>query len=434
MPKDETAVVGGGVAAYATALQLALHGRDVSVFAATSPRPDFPRTLPVPALALFKALSLTDAALAECLLARTTAQTAWETAAFVAAPHASYLVDVARLSEALRARAYELGVRFAECDETLALSRSASGWHVETRREARDARFLVIADPRFASSECRLDGEPTHALVARWRGRPGAAARLLVEATPEGWCWLMDAPNGDQYFLALHDPALDQPLPQQLERLSSHAVGMRELLPRELPQLSSLDASTFSHSPVVGDDYALVGSASATLDPLSSQGLVAAAVGAAQVAAVVSTILLRPEHADAARSFYTARVTERRSAHAELTAAFHAKAGERFTTPFWSRRRRARPVAPARVSRPPAPGGPLMLSSDAAIVDVPTLASQLIVPRPALVHESLSRPLAFLGGRPIRDLVDDVVSGVATDTVVDWLWQRGIVTSPSTDS
>jgi hypothetical protein len=92
----------------------------------------------------------------------------------------------------------------------------------------------------------------------------------------------------------------------------------------------------------------------------------------------------------------------------------------------------------------PAPDALLRLAADVGIVDAPVINGDVICRQPALVHPSLDRPVAWLGGVPIATVIGAIRSSMTVAELLSefsgqltpasiraalsWLLTRGIVT------
>ena len=168
-------------------------------------------------------------------------------------------------------------------------------------------------------------------------------------------------------------------------------------------------------TPVASPSCLRIGDAAATLDPLSSQGLVVALTSAIQGAIAVHTVLRRPESTGAAIAFCEQRqreVIERDQRHAGV---YYARQAAETPTAFW--RARATPVPPG-----PGPGNArnpgrriggehwIRLDPAARLEPTPALTACFIEQRPALVHPALDRPIAFIGDTPVSELLQPLLA------------------------
>jgi hypothetical protein len=91
----------------------------------------------------------------------------------------------------------------------------------------------------------------------------------------------------------------------------------------------------------------------------------------------------------------------------------------------------------------PRPDALLHLAADARIIDAPVIDGDAIRRQPALVHPSLDRPVAWLGGTPIAAMIRAVrskmtvaelfsaygqASPASARAALSWLLAHGIVT------
>lgn len=178
----------------------------------------------------------------------------------------------------LRARAVEVGVELRQDEPPTA------GWRIDaTGRKAALARSLGArrryTDKLFAFHQ-RFSPE-----------RTGDEPRLLVETVPDGWWYSARLPSGDRVVLFLTDRDLAPTgrswfLHRMLEtRWLSATLAHWRYLPSG--PFRGADARSGITEPVCGPGWAAVGDAAFTADPLTSQGIADALLGARAVADLV---------------------------------------------------------------------------------------------------------------------------------------------------
>jgi hypothetical protein len=209
--------------------------------------------------------------------------------------------------------------------------------------------------------------------------------------------------------------------------------------------VSACDASSRHAAEAAGVDFARVGDACLSLDPLSSQGIQTAVASALQAAVVANTILRHPANAPAAIAFYASAQRERRMRYAAKTARIYGECAVATGAPFWRARAvhagEARAFAPAARRLDPEVG--LSLSPLAAVAPAPAIAGDLVTMQDALSHPSLDRPAAFLGDVALAPLIAQITAGANAAAIVaawsarlstdrcwrlmEWFWERRIV-------
>ena len=179
---------------------------------------------------------------------------------------------------------------------------------------------------------------------------------------------------------------------------------------------------SFAHH-VVGPRLVCIGDAAMTLDPLSSQGVQTALSTAIQGSLVAHTILTVPEHTTAAIQFYEARCRERVIRHQRQTAHIYARQAVYPHTDFWRCRQVPHAVAaldpsvifphrPSLTNLSLPPG--YRLAEEARLVELPAVTGDIISLQPSLVHPALERPLTYVDGMPITQLLS---AGASTGRV-----------------
>ena len=170
-------------------------------------------------------------------------------------------------------------------------------------------------------------------------------------------------------------------------------------------------------------------------------------VSALQAAAVVNTILRTPAHSELAVHFYRDRLREGAERDRRTSAGYYREQAAIFPTDFWINRKgrtdqRQLTETPRRTGRLQAEQR-LQFSRDAVLRPGGVLDGMLIVPRPVLHHPNLERPVAYLAGHPIEDLLGRVPGGCTAremslawrdkigeptaEYVLEWLWSHGVL-------
>jgi 2-polyprenyl-6-methoxyphenol hydroxylase-like FAD-dependent oxidoreductase len=318
-------------------------------------------------------------------------------------------------------------------------ARSGSGWKLVAVSDAGCrqivARFVVDAGGRrsgFAGRRRRLS-PLTVALSAPCVDLACARAEMRVEATERGWCWGAFAPGGAAEVSAFLDTrvcaGLDAAGRRTTYRTALAACGLFAAVRPTSAKVAVCDASSYVDEDPVSENSIKVGDAALAQDPLSSQGVQAALRSGFQATAVVHTMLSGGDAA-AAIAFYRGAIAGAASHHQLIAQEYYSACDRWPEAVFWRARRT---TVPAPESPPVLTGDlRLVLSPDARLVPVPTLAEAVISYRLALLHPQLPRPVAFVGGVVLADLLLHLSAGrSASQILADWRprlpRERGIV-------
>jgi hypothetical protein len=269
---------------------------------------------------------------------------------------------------------------------------------------------------------------PTLALYAYWCETVLHGPETRVEAGESEWYWGAPLPDGFFNATVFVDPARcargHADLYGRLLRRSALLQGC--LNGRRITEVKCCDATSYCDEDPVADNLVKAGEASFSIDPLSSQGVRSAMGSALHGALVLNTMIRRPESAPAAAAFYTARQREAVSQHRQWAGRYYAEAAQRFDTPFWRSRAIVQPSpeqmkTDAGSAETVGPDAQLRLSSEARIVEMPRVEGDFILAGSAVEHPSLARPLAYLDGIDVPDLLAGFASSErACDVVARW--------------
>jgi flavin-dependent dehydrogenase len=331
------------------------------------------------------------------------------------------------------------------------------GWktrfHQDGHPKEVTSRFVVDAcgDRSLLPGRRKRVSAPLLALYAHWRSRPGAETAGMVEAGENEWFWHAPLGHGKSVAAVFIDPKrLSGIAPENIETTYRELLGRCRLF-RDAPvggiegPVKACDASSRYAQEPVSSDFVRVGDANLRVDPLSSQGVQLAVAGGIQAAAVVNTLAKCPENSDAAIAFYKDRHMEKVQQYSAKTAAFYGERAIVCDRPFWRRRASfAADAAPPDLATQRLDGNsPIGLSPSARIEKTATIEGELIVVRPALHHQALPRPVAYLDGVEIAPLLNRIRPGQCAQAVVQswseqvpsengwkmmqWLWERKIL-------
>jgi flavin-dependent dehydrogenase len=288
--------------------------------------------------------------------------------------------------------------------------RIAGGWRVPTPHGPVDARFLADATGRRrVLGGRRVSTSPrTLAVHARWTADwPDDGPQTRIAALADGWLWAAALPGGDVRVMALTDP---EPLVAEdaghlLRRFVAAVPGVVPVPDKVAVQVC--DATSYAADPVVDVDLVRVGEAAFAIDPLSSCGVQTALQSGLAAAATAHALLADGDRA-AALEYYGDLVKAGAELHARTASALYAEHGRHAGEAFWQRR------SVATVPRAPSPPLPdllprrMRLAPGAAVRPTACLIEQTVGRRPALHAPGLDRPVAFLDGRPVGPLLEEL--------------------------
>ena len=207
-------------------------------------------------------------------------------------------------------------------------------------------------------------------------------------------------------------------------------------------------------------DAIKVGEAAFSIDPLSSQGVQTAIGTALHAAAVIHTILERPDDKELALDFYRTRQRESVELHRIAAGRFYAEAALSRRGDFWSRRAidRSSEAIDALPSeqetpqpkQPEGSGRPALsahleieLAPEVRFETIPTLQHDFIAPATAIVLPGVRRPIVFLDEIAVGPLAAMIQNSVTVERLLDrwsqrmtrdraiqvlsWLWEAGVL-------
>jgi hypothetical protein len=342
---------------------------------------------------------------------------------------AGLLVDRVGFDGLLLRAAAGAGARVFQPAQARAAHGEGAGWQVELSTDDEKCRaradFLVDAAgrTRFLPGERQCVGPRTVALCGYLRP-PDCPRDTLVEALPDAWCWGAPVPGGlfsAMVFLGADTtPGLRR---SGLEALWRARLAASELFaglsgcPLARP-VFACDATTYGAADPIGEDFARVGEASFSLDPLSSTGVEKAMQTGLVAAIALHTMIAKPDRKGLCQRFYRDRQRETVSTHATWSAGFYRQVARFGDLPFWKYRSAgggdgAPKKGPARVTHLEGtvrPAARVRLSDGARLVQEPCIIGDEIIAHPALVHPGLERPVAFVEGMELGQLLEAVPS------------------------
>jgi flavin-dependent dehydrogenase len=336
------------------------------------------------------------------------------------------LVDRGAFDRLLLEHARSLGVTVLQPAILLQRQDDGDTWQLRGELRGRPLRIraslLADAAGRAAAlpGQRRTSGCRTLGLYCYWRG-----GRLplepRIEAGAAAWYWGVPLPDRSYNTLVFVDGRSLRGMGPAGLAEHFHALLRRSRLMEGCDDsvrpgpVSACDATPYLDSACVTKRCIKVGDAGLALDPLSSSGVQKAIQTALAGAVVVNTTLRRPESAGAARAYYTESLRAASALHCRWAAAHYASAARGHEAQFWQDR-----AAGAAAEDLPTPAGtasewdagPVELSPELDVVDLPCIEGEFVVLRPALRHPRLEEPVAFLGGRAVAPLLRQLRPGM----------------------
>ncbi len=425
----DVVVIGGGPAGSTLALRLAQLGRRVVlvekalVEKATFPGRHACESLTGGVLPLLDAIGLRSRVVEPGLLSPLGATVSW--AGQLTRPEAhgpGYLVDRAPFDSVLLDAARESGVRVLQparmLDRTL-----DEAWSIRLDTgEVLRSKYLADAGGRSrALNGAKVQyGIRTLAMYACWSGVEQRDGDMLVEAGESEWYWGAPLPGGKFNAMVFVDAENAGPgLYRELLRKS------RLLWPRLANAVCGpvrvCDATPFVDGTPVAPRSIKVGDAAVSLDPLSSQGVQAAMGTALHAAAVINTILDRPDDAQFAMNFYRKRLKESTDFHSRAASRFYREQLGVCGNDFWRKRAMVEDLPPATAGIPIDPHLRVRVSERAVFVTVGVLKGPYIEREQGV--ELGGKVSAYFGGAVVADLLR-VLNGSPTAIEVVQYWSR----------
>lgn len=336
------------------------------------------------------------------------------------------LLNAARDSGTEIVQPAELRIRNSDCDDGARISaptveilqRDGACIHLRPR-------FLIDGTGRQGLSIGRRKrvAPPTLALYGYWRGcdrlRPHIGA-TFVEAAPWGWAWgarlqcgtLVTAVFSDLQDRTDSDERRYGSIESKLRgRLNELSLFERSADWKLDGSVRGVDCGSCYSSELVGMHWIRIGEAAFSIDPLSAQGVQSAMRSGLVAATTVHTCLQKPDRQPLARQFYRERIEETVRHHRAISASYYRRASRFISEKFW----RTRSVDPAPARQPPSPRNDrtpsldgnrtVRLSNDSHWVDAAVIDGEFVDRRNAIVSGRLERPIAFVNGVPIEELL-----------------------------
>lgn len=377
----------------------------------------------------------------------------WTTPAPEMREHAGALhVERSRFSQLLLQSALEAGVSVFHSKQMSPPERMKDVWEVSLEHGEVDtcirSRFLVDATGTANPLRERRTGLTPSLLgiVGTWRVDPCASFPARIEAGHEEWFWAAPASPGVAIAAVFLDPGrlrgASDLTDYYCERLRTFRLFAEHQQRDRLTGVHACDAGFRRAASLCGPDFIRVGDAAATLDPLSSQGVLSAVASALQAAAVVNTLLRKPPHAGDAIEFYTNRQRERVDRCVTKAAEFYRERAGISPTPFWLDRAGDEP----RISPPAPPPLPdlhtrVALAPNASLETGSVSSGDLILLARVVRFGEPPQSVAFLGGREVAPLLEKLRGAPTLAGLLDawemsrdnglvffkWFWDRQII-------
>jgi 2-polyprenyl-6-methoxyphenol hydroxylase-like FAD-dependent oxidoreductase len=357
------------------------------------------------------------------------------------------LIDRRLLDPLLSKSAKAAGVMFRQIGAPFSVARDVDGnWILPVKSaggRSWRSRFLVDAGGRhsFIPAE-RVNRSPRTLAVAALVSDTQVPAKSTHLATfAEGWLWAARGEKGDACFMLFISPDTARDWPRGftetrfLELVRESCLGGFSI--KLSSQITVREATASERCPVIGEQLLRVGDAAFAPDPLSSQGLQHALVSAGQAAVVINTIVVRKGDATLAENFYQSQHNETVRHHSVACSEFYRRQNQ-FETPFWRERQRTlsrsspfiHTGAESIVGSSKLLSTLLGFSAEAYWKDSAVIVGDFVEKRPALRHPSLPRPVAFIEGKPVADLLAQFLPPMTGITLLH-RWMANAHMSPS---
>jgi flavin-dependent dehydrogenase len=372
-----------------------------------------------------------------------------------------FQVDRARFDNILLAASAEAGARVLQPARPRALRYSNGRWRINVDYKAADlmieSTFVADATGRAGvlAGSRRRSGERTLALYAYWRSLPPCGAETRVEAGENEWYWGAPLPGGEfNATVFINASRCRQGIAEagSLDTFYETLIANSELLSfclqgsRRGPACAC-DATTYDDDAPVTPNTIKVGEAAFSIDPLSSQGVQTALGSALHAAAVIHTMIARPQDSALAMEFYRMRQQESVSLHAGAVANFYGEVAQVRSSDFWRSRAAGwdRPAPPPPPPQQPAlaAGTKVQLAPEVRIEMLPCVQGDFIEATPAVILPGTSRPTTFLDGIAVAPLLTIIEPPITAQQVLEawvrlipahratailtWLWEQRVL-------
>ncbi|MGH8614482.1 MAG: flavin-dependent monooxygenase QhpG [Gammaproteobacteria bacterium] len=336
-----------------------------------------------------------------------------------------------------------------------------SGWEIPVWFASKEllvqAHFVADASGRALALGGRREwtSARTIALCGTWECPGVGGTQTRVQAAPQGWFWGAHLPDRSFKAMAFMDRDLmrrRQVSRASLESFYLELLGTSELMSglagaRLSAPVFACDATCYAHHDPVGLSFIRLGEAAFAIDALSSAGVQKALQSALAASAVAHTLISGIGDRQAALEFYRENQRHSVKQHADWAAGYYHENEIHRDEPFWVMR-----AKPAAAHQPPvAPDRSLQqllpyrvrLADEADVIQSPCIVGSHVECRAALRHPSLRRPVAYLNGVELIQLLSCFKPGSTLAEVVlkwtermsmdsalavaDWLNRRGML-------
>ncbi len=461
----DVCVIGGGPAGAALARRVAQLGHSV-VLAEKHPfpRPHIGESLVGGVLPLLDVLGVRNEIESAGFLRPRSALVRWAGAVERrAAPgEPGFQVDRGRFDEILLTAAAEAGAHVLQPARAASIRRRGGRDWLSTIRLGTTevtvcSRFVADATGRqgLLGGSKRRVSERTLALYAYWKYPSVDGADTRVEAGDEAWYWGAPLPGGEFNATVFIDSSHYR---EAVSRAGSRDACYASLIARSellagclrgvrMGPVRACDATQRCDEMPATPDAIKVGEAAFSIDPLSSQGVQTAIGSALHAAAVIHTIIERPDDTQLALDFYRTRQRESVELHRIAAGRFYAEAAISRRGDFWSSRAiDALPIereAPQPKRLALSAHLEIELAPEARFETIPTLQHDFIAPATAIVLPGVRRPIAFLDEIAVGPLAAMIEGPVTVERllgtwsqritrdravqVLGWLWEAGVL-------
>jgi FAD-dependent halogenase len=356
-------IAGAGPAGASTAIALAAAGLRVAIVERERfPRPRIGESLPPKIEPLFAALGVLDhVQRAGFVRMRGTTIAIGDRISrhdFDPAGRRGWQVERARFDAILLERAQRLGAEVHQAAIVLEPLRGAGGVEgarIQFSDGVRELPAKITVDATGSAAAIarglglrRRESIRTAALTAWWKDARGAddlpPENTLFELLEDGWIWSVLRADGlRNVTLGVDGHALRDRAGAPLDAFYRDTIARSSLLAPVLEgatvegELTAHDATWAEVEEPIGLGWIVAGDAASVIDPLTSQGVFKAIQSGLAAAAVIRTILTRPERASLAADYYRSAEREFRSRYAEVALSFY-RASPFSERPFWSAR------------------------------------------------------------------------------------------------
>lgn len=431
MIETEICVIGGGPAGSTIARKLALLGHQVCLVEKEPfPRSHIGESLPpsiLPVLELAGVRADMEAAgffrPQRSLIRWSSASATWK----VQPEEAGFQVDRGQFDQILLEAAQAVGVQVLQpAHAARPVLQDHWQWLIPVKWQGEQttiqAQFLVTATGKHRALSHLQPAQPaTLAIYGYWRDVPFQGCESRVEAGPDEWFWGAPLPDGRFNAVVFVDRKRFgdvQPCDREqwYRHLLTNTTLLRDCLEGDLDTpLQICDASCYLAEEAIGQDWIHVGNAAFAIDPISSQGVQMAMMSAIQGAIAVHTLLMEPEHSEAAIAFYRQKLQETVQRSQRTAAQIYATQGIYPVTLFWQQRSQEvmspQPIQQVQNSRLFEIDSRIQLSEMASLILTPVIQGDYIRLVKALHHPNVGHPIAYLGNVAIAPLLETIIPG-----------------------